>query len=61
MASSVEENSDKGFRNALALQAELEEELPQLFEPTYAPKWNLYANEVTRVLKRRRQWKESCF
>jgi hypothetical protein len=31
---------------AQTLKRELEEELPQLFDPSYTPKWNLYAEEV---------------
>ena len=35
------------FQNALSLKRELEEELPQLFDLKYTPKWNLYATEVS--------------
>ncbi len=33
-------------QNAQTLKRELEDELPQLFDPSYNPKWNLYAEEV---------------
>jgi hypothetical protein len=36
----------KETQSALFLKRELEEELPQLFDLKYTPKWNLYAEEV---------------
>ena len=47
--SNVPGESKDALRNALVLKKELEDELPQLFDLKYTPKWNLYANEVDLI------------